>query len=245
MFSSLFTRTSAALALFAASLAVAQINPGPPAAGGQINWPTITGSGAPSGGACTSANYGQPYTETTGPHQFVCTPSGWFQTDGGGGSLPAASAPGQIISSTGSGTTYAVQGQIFYNQTGDTISSIESECSSPCTYVVTVPQTITLASSHSLNANVNLQFKAGGKWTVNGAFTLTIPGNVSGTLNQHFAGSSTILFGPLEALVPFEWFGAAGDGSTDDTSAMQESHQRHLPGAGLMPGRAPISSVRP
>lgn len=139
----------------------------------------------------------------------------------GSASLPLAAAAGQIISSAGAGTTYAAQGQIFYNQTGDTISSIESECSSPCTYVVTVPQTITLGASHTLNANVNLQFMAGGKWTVNGAFTLTIPGNVSGTLNTHFAGSSTIKFGDLEALVPFEWFGAIGDGSTDSTTAMQ------------------------
>ena len=139
----------------------------------------------------------------------------------GGGSLPTATAPGQILSSTAAGTTYAVQGQIFFNQAGDTIASIESECSSPCTYVVTVPQTVTLAANHTLNSNVNLQFQAGGEWTVNGAFTLTIPGNVSGTLNQHFAGSSTIAFGALEALVPVEWFGAVNNGSTDSTAAIQ------------------------
>jgi len=305
--------------LIAAACAQAQVNPNYP----NINWKLATGSGAPSGGACTSANYGQPYTQTTGPHQFVCTPSGWLQVDGSSGSggpevcadtsgsgtaqvcttsptfipaanscviytttttnsgvgltinvnslgaksaaipgssgwtttltasilpankpliacydgtnwnvvqtgsssgsasLPTAASPGQIISSTAAGTSYAAQGQVFYNQTGDTISSIESECSSACTYVVTVPQTITLGSSHTLNANVNLEFMAGGKWTVNGAFTLTIPGNVSGTLNTHFAGSSTIKFGDLEALVPFEWFGAIGDGSTNSTTAMQ------------------------
>jgi parallel beta-helix repeat protein len=153
-------------------------------------------------------------------HQLSCL------TSSGGncapsGTLPTASAPGQIISSTAAGSNYAAQGQIFYNQTGDTISSIESECSSPCTYVVTVPQTITLGSSHTLASNVSLQFEAGGKWTVNGAFTLTIPGNVNGTLNQHFAGSSTIVFGKSTSFAFVEWFGAVNDGSTNSTTAIQ------------------------
>lgn len=138
-----------------------------------------------------------------------------------GGSLPTASAPGQIISSTASGTTYAVQPQVFYNQTGDTISSIETECSSACTYVVTVPQTLTLGSSHSLNSNVNLLFLAGGKWTVNGSFTLTIPTQVQGTPTQHFAGTSTIA-GVPGTILP-EWFGAVenqGCGGTSSDTAI-------------------------
>ena len=147
---------------------------------------------------------------------------------GGGGSLPTAADPGQIISSTAAGTTYAVQGQIFYNQSGDTISSIESECSSLCTYIVTVPQSLTLSANHTLSSNVTLHFEAGGLWTVNGSFTLTIPGNVSGSTNQHFAGSSTILFGQSQAVVPAEWFGAIGYATpsaavagTDSTTALQ------------------------
>jgi hypothetical protein len=121
--------------------------------------------------------------------------------------LPTATAPGQIITSIAAGTTYAPQGRIFYSQTGDTIASIETECSSLCTYVVTVPQTITLSSSHALSSNVLLRFENGGLWTVNGAFTLTL-GQVSGTRTQHFAGSSTIA--GLSGVVPVEWFGAVG-----------------------------------
>lgn len=140
-----------------------------------------------------------------------------------GSSLPTATQPGQIISSTAAGTTYAVQGQVFYSQASDTIASIESECSSLCTYVVTIPQTFTLGSTHSLSSNVQLSFQAGGQWTVNGAFTLTIPGNISGTFNRHFAGTSTIA--GLSGKVPVEWFGAVGDwnGSTgtDNTTAIQ------------------------
>ena len=140
--------------------------------------------------------------------------------------IPTATAPGQIIASTAAGTTYAVQSQVFYSTSGDTISSIETECSSLCTYVVTIPQTFTLTTNHTLNPNVNVQFAAGGLWTVNGAFTLTLNGNITGTLNQHFAGSSTIA--GLTGAIPVEWFGAIGYTSissaisgTDSTTAIQ------------------------
>lgn len=52
----------------------------------QFNWVPTTGSGAPSG-ACTSANYGQPYVNIT-PNPYVnytCGPAGWVQISGGGG----------------------------------------------------------------------------------------------------------------------------------------------------------------
>lgn len=143
---------------------------------------------------------------------------------GGGGSLPSASFAGQIIASTAAGTTYGNQAQIFYSQSSDTITTIESECSSLCTYVVTIPQTMTLAADHTLASNVQLDFRAGGKWTLAGGHTLTIPGNVSGTLNQHFAGS-TLVFQGLQTLVPVEWFGAVGDWNgttgTDNTTTVQ------------------------
>lgn len=144
---------------------------------------------------------------------------------GGVGSLPTAAQPGQIITSTAAGTTYAVQGSLFYSQSSDTISSIESECSSACTYVVTGPQTFTLAADHTLSSNVRVEFKAAGLWTVNGAFTLTIPSNVSGPPTQHFAGTSTIRIGAGTSVVYAEWFGAVGDGTTDDSTAIESAIQ--------------------
>jgi hypothetical protein len=142
------------------------------------------------------------------------------------GSLPIAFWPGQILTSTSPGSNYALQPQVFYSQAGDTLSSIESQCSSVCTYFVTKPQTITLGANHTLSSNVQLNFLNGGKWTVNGSSsTLTIPGHVDGTLTQHFAGSAAVSFGAMQALVPVEWFGAVGDwnGSTgtDNTAAIQ------------------------
>ena len=135
--------------------------------------------------------------------------------------MPVASAAGQILTSVLPGANYLTQPAVFYSQSGDTVASIEAECVGGCTYVVTRPQVITLAASHTLSSAVHLDFQQGGLWTVNGAFTMTIPVQVSGTINQHFAGSSTVKFGSSQALVPVEWFGAvAGDG-TDDTTAIQ------------------------
>jgi hypothetical protein len=116
-------------------------------------------------------------------------------------------------------------GPVFFSQPGDTLSSIEAACSTACTYVVTAQQTITLSANHTLSSNVSLNFLNGGKWTVNGAFTLTIPNQVQGTLNTHFAGSSAIAFGAKQALAPVEWFGAIGNWNgttgTDNTAAIQ------------------------
>jgi hypothetical protein len=147
---------------------------------------------------------------------------------GAASGLPSAPNSGQGLASTAAGTTYAAIPNVFYSQNGDSIASIESQCSSPCTYVVTGPQTITLGSNHTLSSNIQLQFTAAGLWTVNGAFTLTLNGNVTGTLNQHFAGSSTIA--GLSRGIPVEWFGAIGYATTasaisgsDYTSQIQKT----------------------
>jgi hypothetical protein len=56
----------------------------------QINWPLITGSGAPSI-SCTAVNYGQPYQNTAvTPNTFyTCGTDGWALRGGnnGGGHL--------------------------------------------------------------------------------------------------------------------------------------------------------------
>jgi hypothetical protein len=117
-----------------------------------------------------------------------------------------------------SSLTSPIVNSVFYSQPTDTIDSIENECSSLCTYVVTQPQTITLSADHTLSSNVQLEFLAGGEWTVNGAFQLTIPGSVSGPPTQHFAGTATVKFG-LQAAVPAEWFGTAAP----DTTALNQA----------------------
>lgn len=162
----------------------------------------------------------------------------------GGGGLPTATAAGQSISSTAAGTAYAVQPQVYYSQAGDTIASIETECSSACTYVVTAPQTITLTASHTLSANVNLLFYQGGAWTVNGAgFVLTVPAQVQGALSTHFpAGTGSVKLGAGTSRVPVEWFGAVGDwnGSTgtDNSAAIQAAISSLTAGVAVLQAEA-------
>lgn len=164
------------------------------------------------------------------------------------GVLPLAPLPGQILTSTAPGRLYAVQPQFFYAQNGDTISSIESQCSTFCTYFVTSPQTITLSADHTLSSNVNLYFLNGGKWSVTGSHTLTIPGMVNGTLTQHFSTAGAIKFGSQQSLVPVEWFGAVPDWNgttgTDNAATIQAALASLSAGQILLQqGRYAVSST--
>lgn len=149
---------------------------------------------------------------------------------GAGSGLPSGNV-GQIVTNTTGSTTYAAQGQLVYQQSGDTIASIEAnaQCATACTYVVTGPQTLTLTGNHTMAAPVRIRFEAGGLWTVNGAFTLTFSNTPSSdSLTQHLAGSSTLA--GFSGAVPVEWFGALGfttksgaSGGSDYTAQIQKT----------------------
>lgn len=73
------TRLLLAVLLVAAGAARAQsIDPSY-----QIQWPQVTGNGAPTG-LCASPNYGAPYTDITNNVQYHCGSAGWFSNSGGG-----------------------------------------------------------------------------------------------------------------------------------------------------------------
>lgn len=87
---------TALLLLMATSLYAQQINPNT-----QIRWPAATGSGAPTA-ACSTANYGQPYTDVANNIQYQCGASGWFQPPPVGGPfLPLSggtlTSPGNVV----------------------------------------------------------------------------------------------------------------------------------------------------
>lgn len=108
-----------AISLFSAALLHAQqINPNT-----QIRWPAATGSGAPVT-ACSSANYGQPYTDKDAGKQYYCTASGWAQPIGQTGPAGPTGPPITFFGAWSSGMTYAAGDAVSYAVAGVTSSYI-------------------------------------------------------------------------------------------------------------------------
>ncbi len=142
----------ALLVLAASSQAQVQVNPAT-----QVRWPAVSGTADPVNPAqpCTSANYGQPYTNSASGAQFVCSALGWRNV-GGSSSAPGATMD---VPFNASGAFVADTGKFIYNATTHLLSSsvngeinsdlyggatavmASSQCASGC--AVAVPATTT------------------------------------------------------------------------------------------------------
>ncbi len=82
--------------------------------------------------------------------------------------------------------------------------------------------TYRIANSITIPNDVSLFLSNGAKISVDSGKTLTINGKLFAGIYQIFTGSGSVVItkGATEALYP-EWWGAVGDGSTDDTDALQ------------------------
>lgn len=82
--------------------------------------------------------------------------------------------------------------------------------------------TYTFATSEIITDNFNIIIEDGALLSPSTGKTLTINGPFSHGLYQAFSGSGTINFGEgaTQDIYP-QWWGAVGDGTTDDTAAMQ------------------------
>ena len=195
--------------------------------GGGISGVTGTAPIVSSGGSTPAISITPATSSTLGSvkpdNTSITVSSGTISSTAVG--VPPATQPGQIITSAGSGTTYAVQPVVFYQQGTDTISTVESECSSPCIYHMNAQLAIT--TTHTLASNVTLDMPVSGGFNISSGQVLTLASNqiLTASISQHFFGSGIV--SGLAGAVPVEWFGAIGFSScttgTDYTSNFQKA----------------------
>ena len=109
----------------------------------QINWPYVTGNGAPSA-SCSSKNYGEPYTDIlSSPNvHYTCGAYGWFVSSGSGGSGGPV-APANTV----------------FNITGDSRNLVSSACASGAS--IQGPITASTVSGGILTASMTNVLAAG------------------------------------------------------------------------------------
>lgn len=83
-----------------------------------------------------------------------------------------------------------------------------------------VKSAITMTGNLTLTAPIT--FEKGGSIVTTG-YTLTVSGPFDADAAQVFSGSGSVVFGNKTYAILPEWFGALGDNSTDDTTALQQA----------------------
>lgn len=87
--------------------------------------------------------------------------------------------------------------------------------------------TVTVSTSFTLPSNWTLEFEPGGSFAIATGITITLNGQVAATLSQIFSytGTGVAVFGSVlrtPEIYP-QWWGATGDGTTDDSAAIQNA----------------------
>ena len=112
--------------------------------------------------------------------------------------------------------------------------------------VVFPPGTYRVASNLTIPSNVTLWFMNGAKLSVDNGVTVTINGPIEAGLYQIFAGQGTVT-GAIQvpAFYP-QWWGAKGDGVSDDTTAIQNCVNAAMTTGGeiVFTGKGPYSITK-
>jgi hypothetical protein len=127
---------------------------------------------------------------------------------------------GGILRHTSTGGTEAISSDIF------------SGITKPV-YLELGGATYTVSANMTVPANVTISFAGGAKLSVNSGITLTYNGGIDAPLTQIFAGSGTVTMNARAPEIYPEWFGAARNGSTDDSAAIQRAVTAMSPGGVL------------
>lgn len=103
---------------------------------------------------------------------------------------------------------------------------------------IIVRSVIRVTANTTLPVGVTLRFTQGGQITVDSGDTLTIRGKIVAPRAHIFAGAGTVVFGAYtnnrDAVAFPEWFGAAGDNSTDCTAEIQTALNMVAPAYGAV-----------
>ena len=87
-----------------------------------------------------------------------------------------------------------------------------------------IPNTQTVSASKTVPTNVHLLFLKGGSLDIGAGVTVTINGPLDAPLAQIFSGNGSVSFGAgaVKEVYP-QWWGAVGDGSTNDRTAIKNA----------------------
>lgn len=105
---------------------------------------------------------------------------------------------------------------------GTLAATITAVGSTPST-IELVSNTYTIAASLTVPANVTLLFNTGAVLSVSSGQTLTIQGPIIAPDVQIFSGAGLVKFSSNNSIstICARWWGATGDGTTDDTATLQ------------------------
>lgn len=141
----------------------------------------------------------------------------------GSGAAPVSGCPNLPI-------TTAVQGTASSNVLRDWPSTADSSLAAQITAIGSTPTTLlvprsgaTVSASATIPATITIQSQQGGILTVASGQTLTVQGSIQAGSYQIFAGAGLVSLSgnSTQSYCDAMWWGALGDGSTNDTAALQ------------------------
>lgn len=185
----------------------------------------------------TTAGATTSYTATPSPAQssYVDGRIYSFQADrmniGGTTTLNISAIGAKTISTVAgeiqSGVTYlarwsASADRFYLINASKSYATTQAELAALNTAAVEIFVKTAITMTGNLTLTAPITFEKGGS-IVTTSYTLTVSGPFDADAAQVFSGSGSVVFGNKTYAILPEWFGALGDNSTDDTTALQQA----------------------